>query len=102
MFLPSLSVTKFTEVDELFPLDCTVFMLGSPHYGAQGIVKEVDKDTGRIRVAFQAVDEPDLSDIIRDQRRLQLRLNLCLVRLSYLSYVLSMKRVSLSTNSASG
>ena len=66
-------MTKFSQVDELFPIDCTVFMLGSPHYGSEGVVKEVDKATGRIRVAFQAVEEPDLSAIIRDQRRLQLR-----------------------------
>ena len=60
-------------MDELFTTDSTVFMLGSPHYGAEGIVKDVDKDSGRVRVAFQAVEEPDLSAIIRDQRRLQLR-----------------------------
>ena len=66
-------MTKFTQVDELFTTNCSVFMLGNPHYGSEGVVKDVDKESGRIRVAFKAVEEPDLSAIIRDQRRLQLR-----------------------------
>ena len=56
--------TQFSTVNQLFPANSEVFMLGSPHYGAMGKVLEVDSQKNdRIRIDFSILQEPDFSNI---------------------------------------
>ena len=55
----------YSTVEELFPTGTTAFMLGQPHYGAQGEVIKIDPEhKGRIQLRFVVDDEPDISSII--------------------------------------
>jgi len=57
-------------VEELFPPHTTAFMLGQPHYGAQGEVIKIDREhKGRIQLKFEVTDEPDLSKAITMQEK---------------------------------
>lgn len=49
------SFTQYRTLDELFPPQSSVFMLGQPKYGCLGTVQEVMSKTGRIRVCFRDV-----------------------------------------------
>ncbi|MEQ2217140.1 hypothetical protein XENOCAPTIV_023791 [Xenoophorus captivus] len=63
------SLTCFKSLDELFTPSTTVFMVGSPYYGAMGEVQDsqdVIKD-GRIRVVFNVPHEPQLEHLIQNQ-----------------------------------
>ncbi|XP_076451691.1 5'-3' exoribonuclease 1-like isoform X2 [Babylonia areolata] len=55
-------------MEELFPLNAAVFMLGHPHYGCQGEVLEVDNVEGRVRVSFNVLQEPDFSHVYLGQQ----------------------------------
>lgn len=57
------SFTQYRTLDELFPPQSSVFMLGQPKYGCLGTVQEVMSKTGRIRVCFRDVQEPDLRQV---------------------------------------
>lgn len=46
-------------LDEVFPPGCDIFMIGTPHYGAQGKVKEILHEHGRIRICLDVKEEPD-------------------------------------------
>ncbi|XP_043990762.1 5'-3' exoribonuclease 1 [Gambusia affinis] len=64
-------LTCFKSLDELFPPSTTVFMVGSPYYGAMGEVQDsqdVIKD-GRIRVVFSVPHEPQLEHLIHNQHK---------------------------------
>ena len=59
----------YCTVEELFPVGTDAFMLGQPHYGAQGKVIKIDPEhQGRIQLKFTVNPEPDLSGIISRQR----------------------------------
>ncbi|XP_047224716.1 5'-3' exoribonuclease 1 isoform X2 [Girardinichthys multiradiatus] len=65
------SLTCFKSLDELFTPSTTVFMVGSPYYGAMGEVQDsqdVIKD-GRIRVVFNVPHEPQLEHLIQNQHK---------------------------------
>ncbi|KAM9718686.1 5'-3' exoribonuclease 1 [Menidia menidia] len=65
------SLTCFTSLDELFPPTTTVFMVGTPYYGAMGEVQDsqdVIKD-GRIRVVFGVPHEPQMEHLIQNQHK---------------------------------
>ncbi|KAK6177144.1 hypothetical protein SNE40_015305 [Patella caerulea] len=59
---------QFMTMEELFPAESPVFMLGSPHYGSQGQVVEVDIGEGRVRVNFTILLEPDIEKILQNQQ----------------------------------
>merc|ERR1719300_2134849 len=60
----------YCTVEELFPPHTTAFMLGQPHYGAQGEVIKIDPEhKGRIQLKFEVTDEPDLSKAITMQEK---------------------------------
>merc|ERR1719410_530731 len=47
----------YSTVEEMFPPGTTAFMLGQPHYGAQGQVKKIDPEhKGRIQLHFEVGD----------------------------------------------
>ena len=59
---------QYCSVEELFPPSTTVFMLGSPHYGAQGSVLRIAPEhQGRIQLKFEAAPEPDLAPVVASQ-----------------------------------
>ncbi|XP_072220368.1 5'-3' exoribonuclease 1 [Leuresthes tenuis] len=65
------SLTCFKSLDELFPPTTTVFMVGTPYYGAMGEVQDsqdVIKD-GRIRVVFSVPQEPQMEHLIQNQHK---------------------------------
>ncbi|XP_062338193.1 5'-3' exoribonuclease 1 isoform X1 [Osmerus eperlanus] len=65
------SHSRFKTLEELFPLATSVFMVGSPYYGAMGEVQEssdVIKE-GRVRVVFTVPHEPQLEALIQNQHR---------------------------------
>ena len=56
---------QYCSVEELFPPDTTTFMLGNPHYGAQGSVIKIDPEhKGRIQLKFEV---PDLAPVVAAQ-----------------------------------
>ena len=58
----------YSTVEELFPPNTTVFMLGQPHYGAQGQVIKIDPEhKGRIQLRFEVGEEADLSEVMGRQ-----------------------------------
>ena len=58
----------YSTVEELFPPNTTVFMLGQPHYGAQGQVIKIDPEPkGRIQLRFEVGEEADLSEVMARQ-----------------------------------
>ncbi|KAK2821907.1 hypothetical protein Q5P01_021972 [Channa striata] len=65
------SLTCFKSLDELFPQETTVFMVGNPYYGATGEVQDssdVIKE-GRVRVVFNVPHEPQLEPLIHNQHK---------------------------------
>uniref|UniRef100_A0A1A7XG93 5'-3' exoribonuclease 1 n=3 Tax=Iconisemion striatum TaxID=60296 RepID=A0A1A7XG93_9TELE len=65
------SLNCIGSLDELFPPTTTVFMVGTPYYGAMGEVQDsqdVIKD-GRIRVVFSVPHEPQLEHLIQNQHK---------------------------------
>jgi len=61
----------YTTVEELFPPNTTAFMLGQPHYGAQGQVIKIDPEhKGRIQLRFEVGPEPDLTKVMEKQDRM--------------------------------
>ncbi|CAH1774576.1 unnamed protein product [Owenia fusiformis] len=63
--------TQYRTLPELFPVNSTVFMLGSPHYGAEGKVVAIDPgNDGRISVEFSILVEPDLDEVRRKKNQL--------------------------------
>ena len=62
----------YSSVEELFPTGTTAFMLGQPHYGAQGEVIKIDPEhKGRIQLRFMVDEEPDLSEVMARTGRKQ-------------------------------
>ncbi|XP_063418054.1 5'-3' exoribonuclease 1-like isoform X2 [Mytilus trossulus] len=54
----------YSTLSELFPTKQSVFMMGSPHYGCQGEVLEVDEgESPRVRIHVSIPDEPDYNRI---------------------------------------
>lgn len=48
------SFTQYRTLGELFPVGSSCFMLGQPHYGAQGKVLQVSAEhRGRVQLAFR-------------------------------------------------
>ncbi|XP_028587031.2 5'-3' exoribonuclease 1 [Podarcis muralis] len=64
-------------LDDLFPLGCTVFMLGSPYYGCTGEVQDSCDVIleGRIRVVFNIPCEPQLDALIQNQHKYSVKYN---------------------------
>uniref|UniRef100_A0A3B5LE74 5'-3' exoribonuclease 1 n=1 Tax=Xiphophorus couchianus TaxID=32473 RepID=A0A3B5LE74_9TELE len=87
-------LTCFKSLDELFPPSTTVFMVGSPYYGAMGEVQDsqdVIKD-GRIRVVFSVPHEPQLEHLIQNQHKYSVKYcpgYVLASRLSVSSYLVS-------------
>ncbi|XP_072036606.1 5'-3' exoribonuclease 1-like [Amphiura filiformis] len=52
---------QFKTLEEIFPKDCECFMLGTPNYGCEGKVIEVED--GRVRVLFTIPYEPTFDHI---------------------------------------
>ncbi|XP_061588821.1 5'-3' exoribonuclease 1 [Cololabis saira] len=65
------SLTSFKSLDDLFPPGSTVFMVGSPYYGAMGEVQDSQDviTDGRIRVVFNVPHEPQLEHLIQNQHK---------------------------------
>ncbi|KAK2895723.1 5'-3' exoribonuclease 1 isoform X2 [Channa argus] len=65
------SLTCFKSLDELFPQETTVFMVGNPYYGAMGEVQDSSDviNEGRIRVVFNVPQEPQLESLIHNQHK---------------------------------
>ncbi|XP_035984960.1 5'-3' exoribonuclease 1 [Fundulus heteroclitus] len=88
------SLTCFKSLEELFPPSTTVFMVGSPYYGAMGEVQDsqdVLKD-GRIRVVFNVPHEPQLEHLIQNQHKYSVKYSpgyILASRLSISSYLVS-------------
>ena len=60
----------YCTVEELFPTGTNAFMLGQPHYGAQGEVIKIDPEhKGRIQLKFTVNQEPNLSSVMSRQTR---------------------------------
>ena len=60
---------QFKTLDELFPVNTEVFMLGNPHYGCLGEVLSIEpKNEGRIRVDFTILQEPDFGPTQQQQQ----------------------------------
>ncbi|XP_074653880.1 5'-3' exoribonuclease 1-like isoform X2 [Tubulanus polymorphus] len=67
------SFAQFKTIDELFPLNSDVFMLGYPHYGCMGKVLEHDtSNSGRLRIELTVKMEPNMMDVISKQQKLSL------------------------------
>ncbi|KAK3800409.1 hypothetical protein RRG08_052792 [Elysia crispata] len=63
------AVTVLKTLDEVFPKDSPVFMVGNPHYSAQGTVLEVLPDMGRVRIVLDVTEEPDFTQMSRTRGR---------------------------------
>ena len=60
----------YCTVEELFPQGSDAFMLGQPHYGAQGKVLKIDPEhKGRIQLKFIISPEPELSGVMSKHSR---------------------------------
>ncbi|XP_077204888.1 5'-3' exoribonuclease 1 isoform X3 [Paroedura picta] len=68
---------KIKTLDDLFPLGCTVFMLGTPYYGCTGEVQDSCDviSEGRIRVVFSIPCEPQLDALIQNQHKYSVKYN---------------------------
>ena len=56
---------QYCTVEELFPPNTTVFMLGSPHYGCKGsVLKIAPEDKGRIKCRFEVPEDLDLAPAV--------------------------------------
>ncbi|XP_015268972.1 PREDICTED: 5'-3' exoribonuclease 1 [Gekko japonicus] len=69
--------SKINTLDDLFPLGCTVFMLGTPYYGCTGEVQDSCDviSEGRIRVVFSIPCEPQLDALIQNQHKYSVKYN---------------------------
>uniref|UniRef100_A0A8D2LDH2 5'-3' exoribonuclease 1 n=1 Tax=Varanus komodoensis TaxID=61221 RepID=A0A8D2LDH2_VARKO len=69
--------SKLKTLDDLFPLGCTVFMLGTPYYGCTGEVQDSSDVIleGRIRVVFNIPCEPQLDILIQNQHKYCVKYN---------------------------
>nr|XP_020648282.1 5'-3' exoribonuclease 1 isoform X1 [Pogona vitticeps] len=69
--------SKLKTLDDLFPLGCTVFMLGTPYYGCTGEVQDSSDVIleGRIRVVFSIPCEPQLDILIQNQHKYSVKYN---------------------------
>ncbi|XP_042312983.1 5'-3' exoribonuclease 1 isoform X2 [Sceloporus undulatus] len=69
--------SKLKTLDDLFPLGCTVFMLGTPYYGCTGEVQDSSDVIleGRIRVVFNIPCEPQLDVLIQNQHKYSVKYN---------------------------
>nr|XP_060623773.1 5'-3' exoribonuclease 1 isoform X1 [Anolis sagrei ordinatus] len=69
--------SKLKTLDDLFPLGCTVFMLGVPYYGCTGEVQDSSDVIveGRIRVLFNSPCEPQLEILIQNQHKYSVKYN---------------------------
>ncbi|XP_026520355.1 5'-3' exoribonuclease 1 isoform X1 [Notechis scutatus] len=86
--------SKLKTLDDLFPLGCTVFMLGTPYYGCTGEVQDSSDviSDGRIRVVFNIPIEPQLDILIQNQHKYSVKYNPAYVlasRLGVSSYLVS-------------
>jgi len=60
----------YTSLDELFSQGTACFMLGTPYYGSQGWVLQIDPEhKGRIQLRFLVPAEPELHEVARQQER---------------------------------
>ena len=56
---------QYCTVEELFPQNTTVFMLGNPHYGCKGnVLKIAPEDKGRIKCKFEVPEDLDLTPAV--------------------------------------
>ncbi|XP_062988229.1 5'-3' exoribonuclease 1 isoform X2 [Elgaria multicarinata webbii] len=69
--------SKLKTLDDLFPLGCTVFMLGTPYYGCTGEVQDSSDVIleGRIRVVFNIPCEPQLDVLMQNQHKYSVKYN---------------------------
>ncbi|XP_063162715.1 5'-3' exoribonuclease 1 isoform X1 [Candoia aspera] len=86
--------SRLKTLDDLFPLGCTVFMLGTPYYGCTGEVQDSSDviSDGRIRVVFNIPFEPQLDILIQNQHKYSVKYNPAYVlasRLGVSSYLVS-------------
>ena len=56
---------QFKTLDEVYPTNSQCFMLGSPNYGCQGNVMEIEN--GRVRVVLTVPVEPNLNHVKNSQ-----------------------------------
>ncbi|GFR69701.1 5'-3' exoribonuclease 1, partial [Elysia marginata] len=63
------TVATLKTLGEVFPQDSPVFMVGNPHYGAQGTVLEVLPDVGRVRIVLDVSEEPDFTQMSQTRSR---------------------------------
>ncbi|XP_041954750.1 5'-3' exoribonuclease 1 isoform X1 [Alosa sapidissima] len=88
------STSCFKTLDELFPPAITVFMVGSPYYGAMGEVQDSSDviSEGRVRVVFTVPCEPQLDALIQNQHKYSVKYSPGYVlasRLGITSYLVS-------------
>ncbi|KAL7990884.1 hypothetical protein Chor_014314 [Crotalus horridus] len=86
--------SKLKTLDDLFPLGCTVFMIGTPYYGCTGEIQDSSDviSDGRIRVVFNIPIEPQLDSLIQNQHKYSVKYNPAYVlasRLGVSSYLVS-------------
>ncbi|XP_053162862.1 5'-3' exoribonuclease 1 isoform X2 [Hemicordylus capensis] len=69
--------SRIKTLDDLFPIGCTVFMLGTPYYGCTGEVQDSSDviSEGRIRVVFNIPCEPQLDVLIQNQHKYSVKYN---------------------------
>ncbi|XP_061492908.1 5'-3' exoribonuclease 1 isoform X2 [Rhineura floridana] len=69
--------SKIKTLDDLFPLGCIVFMLGTPYYGCTGEVQDSCDVIleSRIRVVFNIPCEPQLDALIQNQHKYSVKYN---------------------------
>ncbi|KAI4465247.1 3' exoribonuclease [Holotrichia oblita] len=67
--------STFRDLESIFPPGSTCFMLGQPHYGSMGEVKESREATqnGRVKVAMQCIDEPTFESIKQFEKRIKVK-----------------------------
>nr|XP_032816417.1 5'-3' exoribonuclease 1 isoform X2 [Petromyzon marinus] len=72
---PEVAASHSKTLEEIFPLNSTVFMLGTPHYGCQGEILDSSDiiREGRIRVMFTVPYEPNLQPVIQNQHSFAVR-----------------------------
>lgn len=71
----NVSVTNklvFENIQQLFPLGSTVFMLGNLYYGSTGtVIDNTSLPNGRLKVSMREVEEPDLREIKRMEQTIR-------------------------------